>query len=119
MKNIRSLRANSSFKKTEREKAQAMVVAFIYVSVIGLIAVYMMTYAHNLHNIVVREIKHSMSFYAGESALIRGMSALHPPLVGPMIAFPGTMAGMTPMNVSIAQTNIGGGTTRITATVNW
>jgi hypothetical protein len=104
-----------SVKKTEREKAQAMVVAFIYVSVIGLIAVYMMTYAHNLHNVVVREIKHSMSFYAAQSAVIRGMSALHPPLV----AFPATMAGMTPMTVTIAQVAAGGGTTRITATVNW
>ncbi|MFH1062999.1 MAG: hypothetical protein V1747_08990 [Candidatus Omnitrophota bacterium] len=114
MEKIKNILSKLSNKKTEREKAQAMVVSFIYVSVIGLIAVYMMAYAHNLHNVVVREIKHSMSFYAGESALIRAMSALH---TG--VAFPATMAGMTPMTVTIAQAAAGGGTTRITATVNW
>ena len=114
MKKIKFLISKHCRKKTEREKAQAMVVAFIYVSVVALIAVYMITYAKNLHNVVIREIKHSMSFYAGEAALIRAYVALNTGT-----AFPTTMDGMTPMSVNIARDNIGNGVWRITATVNW
>jgi len=103
-----------SQKKTEREKAQAMVISFIYVSVVALIAVYMMNYAKSLHNVVVREVKHNMSFYAGEAALIRAYVALNTGA-----AFPSSMAGMTPMTVTIAQVGLADGVTRITSTVNW
>ncbi len=62
--------------KTKKQKAQAMVVAFIYVCVISLIGIYMMTYAKNLHDIVVREVRHSMGFYAGEAGLINAFASL-------------------------------------------
>lgn len=62
-------------EKTKRNKAQAMVVVFIYISVVSLMAIYLMMYAANLHSIVIREINHTRAFYAGEAGLIQSLSA--------------------------------------------
>ncbi|MBU1088186.1 MAG: hypothetical protein KKD05_11810 [Candidatus Omnitrophica bacterium] len=112
MRKMKFLSAKNIPKKTDREKAQAMVVSFIYVSIVSLIAIYMMSYAHNLNKVVSRDIKHSMSFYAAEGALIRVMSLRE-------------LGRPTPVNMDTApmtigiQTAVDGTTRRITATVNW
>ncbi|MBU1044661.1 MAG: hypothetical protein KJ915_09740 [Candidatus Omnitrophica bacterium] len=112
MSKIKFLLDRNIQKKTTREKAQAMVVAFIYISIVSLIAVYMMAYANNLHNVVVRNIKHSMSFYAAEGALIRVMSLLS---LGQ--ATPAAM-NTAPMTVGIDIVVVGTNQ-KIRATVNW
>jgi len=56
--------------KTKNNKAQAMVVVFVYISVVSLLAIYLLTFASNLHNIVVREISHARAFYAAEAVLV-------------------------------------------------
>ena len=53
-----------------------MVVVFVYISVVSLMGIYMMVYAANLHNMVIREINHEKAFYAGEAALIQSFSQL-------------------------------------------
>ena len=63
-------------QKSKKNKAQAMVVVFIYISVVSLMGIYMMVYAANLNNIVTREINHTQAFYAGEAALIQGFSQM-------------------------------------------
>ncbi len=115
MRKIKFLNQKHSQKRTDREKAQAMVVSFIYVSVVALIAVYMMNYAKNVQNIVVREIKHSMSFYAGEAALIRAYTALHtggPSPVGVEVGAPMTVRTDPPLS-------FGDGVQRISVFVDW
>ena len=101
--------------KSKRTKAQAMVVVFIYISIVSLIGIYMMMYAVNLHNMVIREINHTKAFYAGEAALIQSFSQLCDgggASVGSML-FP-------PVTVVVDAAGAPDGYTRIRATVsNW
>jgi hypothetical protein len=76
MKNNKSMIFKKRSSRSKRERAQAMVVAFIYISVASLMAIYMISYANNLHQIVVREINHSRAFYAGQSGLVRALADL-------------------------------------------
>lgn len=101
-------------KKSKRNRAQAMVVVFIYISVVSLMGIYMMTYAANLHNLVIREINHEKAFYAGEAALIRAFSQLcNANALSGNMSFP-------PMTVTINTAAAPDGYTRIEATVsNW
>ena len=112
-------------RKRKRNKAQAMVVVFIYISVVSLMGIYMMVYAANLNKLVIREINHAKGFYAGEAALIQSFSQIcngggarvnmtFPPPAGPGI----------PMTVVVEANPDGAappdGYTRIRATVsNW
>ena len=100
--------------KTKRQKAQAMVVSFIYISIVSLMAVYLMSYAHNLHSLVAKELKHSQAFYAGEAAMIRAMTECYR---GATVT---SSWNLTPMSISISTTSLTGGTRRIRAVVsNW
>ena len=63
-------------RKSKRNKAQAMVVVFIYISVVSLMGIYMMIYAANLNRIIIREINHAKGVYAGEAALIQSFTQL-------------------------------------------
>lgn len=100
-------------QKSRKNKAQAMVVVFIYISVVSLMGIYMMVYAANLNQLVIREINHTKAFYAGEAGLINSFSqggiALN-------MSFP-------PMTATVDTADAGGGYTRIRATVsgwqNW
>ena len=101
-------------KKNRRDKAQAMVVVFIYISVVSLIGIYMMVYAANLNTLVIREINHDKAVYAGEAALIQSFSQL---CNGGAAAVNMTFA---PMAVVIDSAAAPDGYTRIRATVsNW
>ena len=62
--------------KSKKNKAQAMVVVFIYISVVSLMGIYMMVYAANLNKMVIREMNQTKAFYAGEAALIQSFSQL-------------------------------------------
>ncbi len=101
-------------QKSKRNKAQAMVVVFIYISVVSLMGIYMMVYAANLHNMVIREINHTKAFYAGEAALIQSFSQLctgRPAVVN--MSFP-------PMTIRVRSAAAPDGYRRIRATVsNW
>lgn len=101
-------------KKSKRNKAQAMVVVFIYISVVSLMGIYMMVYAANLHNLVIREINHEKAFYAGEAALIQSFSQLcNGEAAAVNMTFP-------PMTVVVDAAAAPDGYTRIRATVtNW
>jgi hypothetical protein len=61
-------------EKNKKNRAQAMVVVFVYISVVSLMGIYLMMYAANLHSIVVREINHTRAFYAAEAGLIRTLA---------------------------------------------
>ncbi len=61
-------------KKNRNNKAQAMIVVFVYVGVLALIAVYVTTYANNLHRMAVKNINHTKAFYAAEAGIIRQMA---------------------------------------------
>ncbi|MCP4648991.1 MAG: hypothetical protein GY853_02760 [PVC group bacterium] len=63
--------------KNKNNKAQAMVVVFVYISVISLIAVQITTYASSLRKFVGREILHTKAFYAAEAGLIRKMEEFY------------------------------------------
>ncbi|MCG2712191.1 MAG: hypothetical protein L6416_07720 [Candidatus Omnitrophica bacterium] len=103
-------------QKSKRNKAQAMVVVFIYISVVSLLGIYMMVYAANLHNMAIREINHAKAFYAGEAALIQSFSQL---CNGGAAAVNMTFGNpATPITVAVAGTNIGNGYIRIRATVS-
>ncbi|MFH1092870.1 MAG: hypothetical protein V1739_01790 [Candidatus Omnitrophota bacterium] len=100
-------------QKSKRNKAQAMVVVFIYISVVSLMGVYMMVYAANLNTLVIREINHTKAFYAGEAALIQSFASLCGGGGVSNMSFP-------PMTVTVDSAGIGNGYTRIRATVsNW
>ncbi len=100
--------------KSKREKAQAMVVVFIYISVVSLMGIYMMVYAANLHNMVIREINYTKAFYAGEAALVQSFTQLCTAGAAAVnITFP-------PMSVTVDSAAAPDGYTRIRATVsNW
>jgi len=106
-------------EKTKKNKAQAMVVVFIYISVVSLMAIYLMMYAANLHSIVIRNINHTRAFYAGEAGLIQSLARQG---AGTSLSVPIPDASGNVMAVNVASTGTGiGGTYReITATVsNW
>lgn len=112
--------------KNKRNKAQAMVVVFIYISVVSLMGIYMMVYAANLHNMVIREINHEKGFYAGEAALIQSFSQLcNGEAAGAVVnmTFPPPPATPGVAMTVVVQANPGGvvppdGYTRIRATVS-
>ena len=114
-------------QKSKRNKAQAMVVVFIYISVVSLMGIYMMVYAANLHNMVIREINHTKAFYAGEAALIQSFSQLcnaaPPPatiadaVVNMTFPPPPGHTGV-PMTAVVTGADIGNGYIRIRATVS-
>lgn len=101
-------------QKSKRNKAQAMVVVFVYISVVSLIGIYMMLYAANMHNLVIREINYTKGFYAGEAALIQSYSQLcNGGGAAVNITFP-------PATVAVNTVAAPDGYTRIRATVtNW
>ena len=103
-------------QKSKRNKAQAMVVVFIYISVVSLMAIYMMVYAANMHTMVIREINHTKAFYAAEAALIRGYTDL-------CAGNPLTTVEFPPMTVVLDAAAAPDGYTSIRATVsdwqNW
>ena len=106
-------------KKQKRNKAQAMVVVFIYISVVSLMGIYMMVYASNLHNMVIREINYTKAFYAGEAALIQSFSQLCN--ASPPTAASGAV-NMTYAEkaIGVTATDIGDGYFRLVATIsNW
>lgn len=59
----------------KRESAQAMIVVFVYISVVSLIGIYLMLMAGNLHSLVAREIRLTQAFYAAQAALVRSIEA--------------------------------------------
>ncbi len=60
-------------EKNKKNKAQAMVIVFVYLSVISLMGIYMMTYASNLHTFVAKEVKHQKALNAAESGMVMAM----------------------------------------------
>ena len=101
-------------------KAQALVIVFVYVSVCMLIGIYMMYYAHSLHNLVVRNINHSKAYYAGEAALITGLSEMFygGAVTTGAMSFPVDTGGSSLITVGLTSTDIGSGYRRIRATVS-
>ncbi|MBU4479368.1 MAG: hypothetical protein KKH34_09845 [Candidatus Omnitrophica bacterium] len=100
------------FKKNN--KAQAMVIVFVYLSIVSLIGIYLMTYAMNLHDLAVREIYHSRAYYLAEAALIINLTRLYTGLA--VIDFP----EFSPITVTVVNQNMGVGNRRLVATVdNW
>ena len=95
-----------------------MVVVFIYISVVSLMGIYMMVYAANLHDLVIRDINHEKAFYAAEAALIQSFTELCNGRAAPLTVF------FPPMTAMVEADPDGGspadGYTRIRATVsNW
>ena len=99
-------------KKNRKDKAQAMVVSFIYLSVLSLMGIYMMSYAKGLNQLIVREVNYAKALYAGEAALMQsylqrcngGATA---------VSF-----NIPPMRISVRELDIVGlGYTRLEATV--
>ena len=102
--------------KSKKNKAQAMVVVFIYISVVSLMGIYMMVYASNLHNMVIREINYEKGFYAGEAGLIQSFSQLSSGAGGAAVTMTfGDLAN--PIRVGVTGVSIGNGYTRIRAIV--
>ena len=101
--------------KSKKNKAQAMVVVFIYVSVVSLMGIYMMVYAANLNQTVIREINYEKGFYAGEAGLIQSFCEGG---TAETITFPPPPGKTsTPMTVVVTPVDIGNGYTRIRAVV--
>ena len=106
-------------EKTKKNKAQAMVVVFIYISVVSLMAIYLMMYAANLHSIVVRDIAHTRAFYAGEAGLIQSLAS-QGAATSLSVPIPDASGNVMTVNVASSGTGIGGTYRQISATVsNW
>jgi len=63
-------------------KAQAMIIAFVYVSIISLYGIYMINCAADFKSIITRDITRMQAYYAGEAGLMRKMSELYAGTVG-------------------------------------
>lgn len=106
------IKKKKTISNKKREKAQAMVVVFVYISVMSLMGIYMMLYASNLHNLVIREINYQRAFYAAEAGLLHSYSNLCNGGGGDLnLSFP-------PMTVGVTATGIGNGFSRIRAIVS-
>lgn len=108
-------------KKDKKNKAQAMIVVFIYISIVSLIGIYLMLLASNLHEQVIRQINHSRGFYAAEASLINAFLRRSGGTTwgSSVMTFPATSdtsgAGGGGITVNIIRTNIGNGVTRLRA----
>ena len=64
----------SSYQK--KEKAQAMVSMFIFISVVAMTAIFVNIYAMNQHSQIIHAMRRAVAFYAGEAAIIYRLDQL-------------------------------------------
>jgi len=98
----------------KKNKAQAMVVVAIYISVVSLLGVYMMVFASQLNNQVVREYNHLRGVYAGEAGLIVSISRMFTNTANGAVALT-----FSPITVNVTSTAVGVGFQLRSVVSNW
>lgn len=64
-------------KLNKNNKAQAMIVVFVYIGVVSICAVALMYYAAYFNHTVSYQLNHTNAYYAGEAGLVRAATELY------------------------------------------
>lgn len=77
--------------KKKNNRAQALILVFVYISLVSIVGLSLMTYAGKLRKLVGRHTLRARAFYAAEAGLIMRMTQLYNiTAVTPNITFPDT-----------------------------
>jgi len=104
-------------KKKFNNKAQAIIIIFVYMGVVSLMGIFLIKYAANLNHLVVQQLNHAKAVNAAEAGVIRRLTERYNgATAGASYSF--TFDGMTVAisDVAMATPN----SSRIVATIsNW